>query len=51
LKRLGTDRIDLFYQDRVDPDVTIKDVAGIVKDLTRAGKVKHGGWARTREKG
>jgi aryl-alcohol dehydrogenase-like predicted oxidoreductase len=43
LKRLGTDRIDLFYQHRVDPDVPIEDVAGAVKDLIREGKVKHFG--------
>jgi aryl-alcohol dehydrogenase-like predicted oxidoreductase len=43
LRRLGTDRIDLFYQHRVDPDVPIEDVAGAVKDLIQAGKVKHFG--------
>ncbi|MDE3157080.1 MAG: aldo/keto reductase [Acidobacteriota bacterium] len=43
LKRLKTDRIDLFYQHRVDPDVPIEDVAGTVKDLIQAGKVKHFG--------
>ncbi len=43
LKRLRTDFIDLFYQHRVDPDVPIEDVAGTVKDLIRAGKVKHFG--------
>jgi aryl-alcohol dehydrogenase-like predicted oxidoreductase len=43
LKRLKTDRIDLFYQHRVDPDVPIEDVAGAVKDLIRQGKVKHFG--------
>jgi len=43
LKRLKTDRIDLFYQHRVDPDVPIEDVAGAVKDLITAGKVKHFG--------
>ena len=43
LKRLKTDRIDLFYQHRVDPDVPIEDVAGVVKDLIREGKVKHFG--------
>jgi aryl-alcohol dehydrogenase-like predicted oxidoreductase len=43
LKRLGTDRIDLLYQHRVDPDVPIEDVAGAVKDLIRQGKVKHFG--------
>jgi aryl-alcohol dehydrogenase-like predicted oxidoreductase len=43
LKRLRTDRIDLFYQHRVDPDVPIEDVAGVVKELMAAGKVKHFG--------
>jgi aryl-alcohol dehydrogenase-like predicted oxidoreductase len=43
LRRLKTDRIDLFYQHRVDPDVPIEDVAGTVKDLIRQGKVKHFG--------
>ena len=43
LKRLRTDRIDLFYQHRVDPDVPIEDVAGTVKDLIREGKVMHFG--------
>jgi len=43
LKRLRTDRIDLFYQHRVDPGVPIEDVAGTVKDLIAAGKVKHFG--------
>lgn len=43
LKRLRTDRIDLFYQHRVDPNVPIEDVAGAVKDLIQQGKVKHFG--------
>jgi aryl-alcohol dehydrogenase-like predicted oxidoreductase len=43
LKRLKVDVIDLFYQHRVDPDVPIEDVAGAVKDLIQAGKVKHFG--------
>jgi len=43
LKRLQTDRIDLFYQHRVDPQVPIEDVAGAVKELIAAGKVKHFG--------
>jgi aryl-alcohol dehydrogenase-like predicted oxidoreductase len=43
LKRLGLDHIDLFYQHRVDPDVPIEDVAGAVKDLVEAGKVRHFG--------
>jgi aryl-alcohol dehydrogenase-like predicted oxidoreductase len=43
LKRLKTDRIDLFYQHRVDPNVPMEDVAGTVKDLIHEGKVRHFG--------
>ncbi|MDK4806892.1 MAG: aldo/keto reductase [Novosphingobium aromaticivorans] len=43
LKRLRTDRIDLFYQHRVDPKVPVEDVAGTVRDLIAEGKVKHFG--------
>jgi aryl-alcohol dehydrogenase-like predicted oxidoreductase len=43
LKRLRTDRIDIFYQHRVDPNVPIEDVAGAVKELIGQGKVKHFG--------
>ncbi|OWP47509.1 aldo/keto reductase [Pseudomonas nitroreducens] len=43
LKRLKTDRIDLFYQHRVDPNVPMEDVAGTVGELIREGKVKHFG--------
>jgi len=43
LKRLRTDTIDLFYQHRVDPNVSIEDVAGAVRDLIREGKVRHFG--------
>lgn len=43
LKRLKTDYIDLFYQHRVDPEVPIEDVAGAVKELIQAGKVRHFG--------
>ena len=43
LKRLRVEAIDLYYQHRVDPDVPIEDVAGAVKDLIQAGKVKHFG--------
>ncbi|WP_321919976.1 aldo/keto reductase [Paraburkholderia tropica] len=43
LKRLRTDRIDLLYQHRVDPDVPVEDVAGAVKELIAQGKVKHFG--------
>ncbi len=43
LARLGVDAIDLLYQHRVDPEVPIEDVAGTVRDLIQAGKVKHFG--------
>ena len=43
LRRLGTDRIDLLYQHRVDPNVPIEEVAGVVKDLMDEGKVLHWG--------
>jgi aryl-alcohol dehydrogenase-like predicted oxidoreductase len=43
LRRLGTDRVELLYQHRVDPDVPIEDVAGAVKELVDAGKVAHFG--------
>lgn len=43
LKRLGIESIDLFYQHRVDPDVPIEEVAGAVKELIQAGKVRHFG--------
>src|ERR1700722_6391860 len=43
LKRLKVDTIDLLYQHRVDPNVPIEDVAGTVKELIKAGKVKHFG--------
>lgn len=43
LKRLRTDRIDLLYQHRVDPDVPIEDVAGLMKDLIAQGKILHWG--------
>lgn len=43
LKRLRTDYVDLLYQHRVDPDVPIEDVAGTVRDLIQAGKVRHFG--------
>jgi len=43
LKRLRTDRIDLFYQHRVDPKVPIEDVAGTIAELIQAGKVRHWG--------
>ena len=43
LRRLRTDRLDLFYQHRVDPEVPIEEVAGAVKELIAAGKVRHFG--------
>src|SRR6185436_13745227 len=43
LKRLKTDRIDIFYQHRVDPNVPMEEVAGAVRDLIREGKVRHFG--------
>jgi aryl-alcohol dehydrogenase-like predicted oxidoreductase len=43
LQRLGVDVIDLYYQHRVDPQVPIEDVAGVVKELIKAGKVRHFG--------
>jgi aryl-alcohol dehydrogenase-like predicted oxidoreductase len=43
LKRLQTDYIDLYYQHRVDPDTPMEDVAGAIKDLIAAGKVRHFG--------
>ena len=49
LKRLRTDRIDLFYQHRVDPYVPVEDVAGAVKDLIAEGKVKHFGMSEAGE--
>jgi aryl-alcohol dehydrogenase-like predicted oxidoreductase len=50
LKRLRTDRIDLLYQHRVDPNVPIEDVAGAVKELIQAGKVLHFGLSEASEK-
>ena len=50
LKRLRVDVIDLFYQHRVDPNVPIEDVAGAVKDLIQAGKVKHFGMSEAAAK-
>ena len=49
LGRLGIDTIDLFYQHRVDPDVPIEDVAGAVKELIEAGKVRHFGLSEAGE--
>ncbi|MEM9764417.1 MAG: aldo/keto reductase [Pseudomonadota bacterium] len=47
LRRLGTDRIDLLYQHRVDPEVPIADVAGVVQALMDEGKVLHWGLSET----
>jgi aryl-alcohol dehydrogenase-like predicted oxidoreductase len=49
LKRLRTNRIDLFYQHRVDPAVPIEEVAGTVRDLIQEGKVKHFGLSEAGE--
>lgn len=49
LKRLKTDRIDLLYQHRVDPNVPIEDVAGTIKELIKEGKVKHFGMSEAGE--
>ena len=49
LKRLRTDRIDLFYQHRVDPEVPMEDVAGAVGELIAAGKVRHFGLSEAGE--
>jgi aryl-alcohol dehydrogenase-like predicted oxidoreductase len=49
LRRLQTDRIDLFYQHRIDPKVPIEDVAGAVGDLVRAGKVRYFGLSEAGE--
>src|SRR5215207_9645372 len=43
LHRLGLDAIDLYYQHRVNPDVPIEEMAGAVKDLVDAGKIRHFG--------
>jgi aryl-alcohol dehydrogenase-like predicted oxidoreductase len=49
LRRLGLDVIDLYYQHRVNPDVPIEEMAGAVKDLVDAGKVKHFGMSEAAE--
>ena len=50
LKRLRTDRIDLYYQHRVDPNIPMEEVAGVISDLVRAGKVIHWGLSEADEK-
>lgn len=49
LKRQKTDRIDLYYQHRLDPDVPIEDVAGVIADLMREGKILHWGLSEASE--
>lgn len=49
LKRLGTDHIDLYYQHRADPDVPVEDVAGVMNDLIREGKITHWGLSEATE--
>jgi aryl-alcohol dehydrogenase-like predicted oxidoreductase len=50
LRRLGTDYIDLYYQHRVDPEVPMEEVAGVVKDLIQQGKVRYFGLSEAGEK-
>lgn len=49
LKRLGTDHIDLYYQHRADPSVPIEEVAGVMQELIREGKITHWGLSEARE--
>lgn len=49
LRRLGTDHIDLYYQHRTDPDVPVEDVAGVMADLIREGKITHWGLSEAAE--
>lgn len=49
LKRLGTDHIDLYYQHRPDPDVPIEEVAGVMSELIKAGKITHWGMSESNE--
>lgn len=49
LKRLQTDRIDLYYQHRIDPKIPAEDVAGVMSDLIREGKILHWGVSETDE--
>lgn len=49
LKRLGTDHIDLYYQHRADPDVPVEEVAGVMADLIREGKITHWGLSEATE--
>ena len=49
LRRLGTDHIDLYYQHRYDPNVPIEEVAGVMADLIKEGKITHWGLSETNE--
>lgn len=49
LKRLGTDHLDLYYQHRVDPDVPIEEVAGVMQELMKEGKIIHWGLSEVDE--
>ena len=49
LKRLGTDHIDLYYQHRLDPKIPIEEVAGVMADLIREGKITHWGLSEATE--
>ena len=49
LRRLGTDHIDLYYQHRYDPNVPIEEVAGVMSDLIKEGKITHWGLSETNE--
>lgn len=49
LRRLGTDHIDLYYQHRADPNVPMEEVAGVMADLIREGKITHWGLSETNE--
>ena len=49
LKRLGTDHIDLYYQHRADPNVPIEEVAGVMSELIKAGKITHWGLSEADE--
>ena len=49
LRRLGTDHIDLYYQHRADPNVPVEEVAGVMADLIREGKITHWGLSEATE--
>ena len=50
LKRLKVDTIDLYYQHRVDPSVPIEEVAGVIQDLIKEGKIKYWGLSESRSR-